>query len=872
MQNDFAARKLRNMGFPCTANVPCIGRSDGLVLAWKKEIDLTIVSTSNKGIYVTTKYVIHSKTYHIYFIYGEPNSALRQAFWENQCLLPHIPVDEPAFFIGDFNALPSPEDKNGDLEVDDTDFFNFRNFCNVFDLHDPGFSVPRFTWSNMQQGPDLILERHDRCLINPYAELPFYFMAMWMEDPTCRNIIANAWNNIGTYFVDYFRNLYSSQPQQFQDEDSENLPVKLSHENNSLLNISLTAEEIKNYVFQMGGKKAPGLDGFTCLFYLKNWDIVGEAVIDMSQTCFRTCHLSKVFNTTNIALRIKVPLAESVSQYRPISLCNFINKILSKILANRLKPLMDNIISQNQSALSPKKSISDNILLANEAVCAVNHHKKKEGIDAIKLDMYKAYDNPTGLIKPESGLRQGYPLSLYLYIICSEALSAYIDTLTTTDKDLKTIQDYLQKYCLASEQEINFDKSGILFSKKLPATLTNHLSNILDIHNRYLVEKYLGKPIDFHASKIQTHMGILQVVDARITSWLHRLLSQASRTTLVKHVGRVIPLYQMGVFLIPKYLCKKMDSHLCQFWWGEILDPKDRKLHLLGWDALCSPKSEGGLGFRKYEPNNLAMLARNAWKIIENPDCLVGIVLKARYFHKTDFLNVACHADCSWTWRCLHTIKEIIKPFVSWIIGDASRNVLPAKTVLQTRMPMHSVTFNRCSDPHESIMRALVMFPFSIHVWNLNAFCANTSVFSSSSMIDWLIFWLVDLKSRIPTDRHCMLVVVMWSLWTSINNLVFRNLQENHVAIIHRAKDMLLTVKTRIQNPPCHTISFSDHWIPPTFGWIKCNTDGAYDDITKDNGAGYVMRDLSSKASFCAFIVFDVESSKEAEVELSGLC
>ncbi|XP_026411034.1 uncharacterized protein LOC113306297 [Papaver somniferum] len=294
---------------------------------------------------------------------------------------------------------------------------------------------------------------------------------------------------------------------------------------------------------------------------------------------------------------------------------------------------MDNIISQNQSAFVPKRSIYDDILLANEAVYAVNHHKKKEGIIAIKLDMSKAYDNPTSLIKPERVLRQGDPLSPYLYIICFEALFAYIDTLTS-----KGIVEGIRVY----------------------------------IHNRDLGTKYLGTPIDFHSSNIQTHIAILQDVDAWITSWLHRLLSQASRTNFVKHVGRVIPVYQMGAFFIPKYLCKNMDSHLSQFWWGEIFDPKDRKLHLLRWYALCSPKSEGGLGFRKYELNNLAMLVRNSWKIIENPDSLVGIVLKAHCFHKTGFLNAACPADCSWTWRCLHTIKEMIKPFISWIVGDGS--------------------------------------------------------------------------------------------------------------------------------------------------------------------------------------------------------
>ncbi|XP_026416529.1 uncharacterized protein LOC113311962 [Papaver somniferum] len=171
MQNDFAARKLRNMGFPCTAHVPCVGRSGGLVLDWKKEIDLLIVSTSNRGIYVTTKDIIHSKTCHIYFIYGEPNTALRQAFRENQCKLPPIPIDEPAFFIGDFNALLGPEDKNGGLKVVDIDFVNLRNFCIAFDLHDPSFSGPRFTWSNMQQGPHIILQRLVDALLTPKLNL-----------------------------------------------------------------------------------------------------------------------------------------------------------------------------------------------------------------------------------------------------------------------------------------------------------------------------------------------------------------------------------------------------------------------------------------------------------------------------------------------------------------------------------------------------------------------------------------------------------------------------------------------------------------------------------------------------------------------------
>ncbi|XP_026442459.1 uncharacterized protein LOC113342005 [Papaver somniferum] len=359
-------------------------------------------------------------------------------------------------------------------------------------------------------------------------------------------------------------------------------------------------------------------------------------------------------------------------------------------------------------------------------------------------------------------------------------------------------------------------------------------------------------------------MGILQAVDARITIWLHKLLSQAARTTLVKHIGQAIPLFHMGAFLVPKHLCRQMDAHLCKFWWGETLDPKDRKLHLLGWDTLCSPKSEGGLGFRKAEINNLAMLARNAWKIIENPDCMLAKTLKAKYFPRTDFLNARCPDKCSWTWRCLHAIKELIKPFISWTVGDGKfidpwcDKWIPS---------LGSATPNPLVPPDPSI-KVDYFIDENTRTWNvsrLNTHFDDASVKKIKNFHHWLMLWLLDQNSRLPDDSQGLFFAILWSLWTSRNNLIFQNLSENHNVVIERARAMLLTRKIIPIVTTTTPIVLSDKWMPPSFGWIKCNTYRAFDDITGENGAGYVMRDFTSKASFCAAIVFEVSSAEEAE-------
>lgn len=162
---------------------------------------------------------------------------------------------------------------------------------------------------------------------------------------------------------------------------------------NRMLMQEPTGEEIQMALFQMHPNKAPGIDGMHALFFQKFWHIVGLDVICFVQHWGRGEIDLKDVNQTCIVLNPKCAEPKNMTEFRPISLCNVLYKIISKTLANKLKLCLGDIISTNQSAFVPKRLITDNALIAFE----IFHYMKRggEGRDgsvALKLDMSKAYD------------------------------------------------------------------------------------------------------------------------------------------------------------------------------------------------------------------------------------------------------------------------------------------------------------------------------------------------------------------------------------------------------------------------------------------------------------------------------------------------
>lgn len=142
----------------------------------------------------------------------------------------------------------------------------------------------------------------------------------------------------------------------------------------------------------MSPYKAPGSDGLRAIFYLKNWDLVGRQVTEFFLNAFREGKFDEKFSETLISIVPTVDNPETISQFRPVSLCNVVVKLITKFMVSRIKPILQALIPLTQCSFLPNRGCTDNILVVQEAIHSMKKSKGKKCHFMMKLDLEKAYD------------------------------------------------------------------------------------------------------------------------------------------------------------------------------------------------------------------------------------------------------------------------------------------------------------------------------------------------------------------------------------------------------------------------------------------------------------------------------------------------
>lgn len=536
----------------------------------------------------------------------------------------------------------------------------------------------------------------------------------------------------------YFKHLLGTTHDVDSFDSTLNLPT-LSTAQQGFLSTSFHEDDILHTFKRMAKRKSPGPDGLTPEFFLASWSIIGKDVSSGILHFFDSLHLPRIINSVALALVPKCSNPSRIEEYRPISCCNSIYKCIAKMLARRLQKVLPSIISPNQTAFVPNRIIGDNIMLV-QSICKDYH--RNDGIPrcSFKLDIHKAFDSINwdfmfktlekmlfparfinwlricitscmisvkingaleGFFPCKTGLRQGDPLSPYLFVICMEVMTVMLRTRIQDAPDFsfhwRTKQinlshvifaDDIFLFCKGNSASIRILLDSVLsFSALSGLRLNSHKSQVFfcgvddytmrDTIQRYgfmrgtLPISYLGLPLITSRLNAQSCAPLIFRLCSKIESWTVRTLRYSGRLQLITSVLQGIQGYWSSFLFLPQGVLKKIQSVLAKFLWGGNLTENCH--YKVAWSECSFPKSEGGLGVRDLFEWNRAAILFQVWRLAHtNPSSLWILCMHSCLLKKKGFWTAKIPYKCPWNARkILHHRQEALSHISCQIKADS---------------------------------------------------------------------------------------------------------------------------------------------------------------------------------------------------------
>lgn len=363
---------------------------------------------------------------------------------------------------------------------------------------------------------------------------------------------------------------------------------------------------------------------------------MGPNICEAVHAFFQTGHLLKEVNQIFITLIPKEDRPEELGKFRPISLCNSTYKIISKCMVNRINIVMPNLVDDYQNAFFPGSIMVDNCYMAPELNAHVRKNiKGKHSAAILKVDLSKAYDRvrwdfiqatlsamkfpevwisrimecismvnysvlvngePSCSFRPKVGLRQGDPLSPYIFILCMEVFSKKMSLLQYKRKltglrvakrassishlffadyalfyfkarvaSCKTMRKCIDSFCDFAREMINFDKSTIIFSPNTSLEVADNLSSLLGVKTDSALGLYLGCLMDIDGRTTTGLRSIHDKILSKLSSWKFLHLNQTGKIILINGILAALSANVMAMYLIPEGISEKITSTIMSF-------------------------------------------------------------------------------------------------------------------------------------------------------------------------------------------------------------------------------------------------------------------------------------------------------------------